>query len=274
MNTESALSSKPNSAEEPIPAVLLVGGLGTRLQPLLPSTPKPLAPVGGRPFLELLVLQLRSQGIHRLVLCTGHGAEQVEEKLGDGRKWDIQIEYSRESRPLGTAGALKLAERLLLQVPEFLVMNGDSFLEFDFRQFLRFHRGHQGLASMAVRKVSDASRYGTVQLDASQRVVGFCEKQDTGAPGLVNGGVYLFTCGVLPYLPEGPASLENDVFPRLLEYGVYAAEQEGIFIDIGTPEDYARAQTLHGRLCQAAQIQGQSFLDRDGVINRKALEGQ
>jgi D-glycero-D-manno-heptose 1,7-bisphosphate phosphatase len=118
--------------------------------------------------------------------------------------------------------------------------------------------------------VSDASRYGTVQLDARQRVVEFCEKQDTGAPGLVNGGVYLFTSGVLSYLPEGPASLENDVFPRLLEYGVYAAEQEGIFIDIGTPEDYARAQTLHGRLCQASQIQSQPFLDRDGVINRKA----
>ena len=236
--------------------------MGTRLQPVLPSTPKPLAPVGDVPFLELLVLQLRSQGIRHLVMCTGHRGEQIEQAFRDGRKWDVSIEYSRESRPLGTAGALKLAERCLLGVPEILVMNGDSFLEFDFPEFLRFHRGHGGLVSMAVRKVRDASRYGTVQLDAHFRVVGFWEKKNIRAPGIVNGGVYLFGSGALQYLSHGPASLENDIFPRLLDHGVYAAEQVGVFIDIGTPEDYARAQSLRQSLSQAAGNHGQGSFPR------------
>ena len=261
MNTR-AINSRIPEAFEQIPAVLLVGGMGTRLQPVLPSTPKPLAPVGDMPFLEILVLQLRSQGIRRLVLCTGHRAEQIEDVFGDGRKWDVAIEYSRESRPLGTAGALKFAERFLMPWAEFLVMNGDSFLEFELPRFQLFHREHVGLISMAVRRVADASRYGTVQLDTQQRVTGFCEKKDTGAPGIVNGGVYLFKQTVLQHLPNGPASLEKDIFPRLLEYGVYAAEQDGMFIDIGTPEDYARAQALRESLCQAAlhdpQIRGGS----------------
>ena len=251
MNTRAINASMPEALEQ-IPAVLLVGGMGTRLQPVLPSTPKPLAPVGGVPFLELLVRQVRSQGIRRLVLCTGHRAEQIEDVFGDGRKWDVAIEYSRESRPLGTAGALKLAERLLLPWAEFLVMNGDSFLEFEFPRLQRFHREHGGLASIAVRRVPDASRYGTVELDPRQRVIGFMEKKNSAAPGIVNGGVYLFKRAVLEHIPDGPASLEKDTFPRLLDYGVYAAEQAGMFIDIGTPEDYRRAQALRESLCQAA----------------------
>ena len=252
MNTEAITGRRYGAPWEPIPAVLLVGGMGTRLQSVLPSTPKPLAPVGELPFLELLVLQLRSQGIRRMVMCTGYRAEQVEHEFGDGQKWSVTIEYSRETRPLGTAGALKLAEPFLRSAPDFLVMNGDSFLEFDYPELLRFHQRHGGVASIAVRGVLDASRYGAVQFDAHHRVTGFCEKKSSKAPGMVNGGVYLFRRNVLEYLPNGPASLEKDIFPRLLDHGVYAAEQEGIFIDIGTPDDYARAQSLRQSLWQAA----------------------
>lgn len=257
MNREAIHKSSDRFHRENIPAVLLVGGLGTRLQSVLPSaTPKPMAPVGGTPFLELLVLQLRSQGIRRVVMCTGHRAEQIEEQFGDGRKWEVSIEYSRELHPLGTAGALKLAEGLLEEASDFLVMNGDSFLAFDFSHLLSFHREHHAVASMAVREVADASRYGTVDVDAFHRVVAFCEKTNIATPGIVNGGVYLFNQAVWKYLPEGPASLERDVFPRLVEQGVYASEQDGIFIDIGTPADYSQAQTLFERLSRAA-IEGQ-----------------
>lgn len=237
---------------EDLPAVLLVGGMGTRLQPILPSTPKPLARVGNMPFLELLVLQLRSQGIGRMVMCTGHLADQIEEQFGDGRKWGVAIEYSQETRPLGTAGAVKFAERYLQHDSDFLVMNGDSFLEIDLRQLIRFHREQGGLISMAVRRVPDAARYGTVQVDTDHRVVGFGEKTAGQAPGIVNGGVYLFHRAVLEQIPQGPASFEKDIFPSLLEQGVYALEQHGIFIDIGTPEDYARAQALARSLYEAA----------------------
>jgi NDP-sugar pyrophosphorylase family protein len=240
------------AAQQGTPAFLLVGGLGTRLQSVLPSTPKPLARVGNMPFLELLVLQLRSQGIRRIVLCTGHLASQIEQEFGDGRKWDVAISYSQESQPLGTAGAVKLAEGYLKQASDFLVMNGDSFLELDLRQLLQFHREHGGLVSMAVRKVPDAARYGTVHMDANHRVVGFSEKTGATVPGIINGGVYVFNRAVLDRVPQGPASFEKDVFPSVLEQGVYALEQHGMFIDIGTPEDYARAQTLCQSLYQAA----------------------
>ncbi len=241
-----------DSSLEQIPALLLVGGMGTRLRPVLSSKPKPLAPVGDIPFLELLVLQLRSQGVRRLVMCTGHQADQIQEEIGDGRKWDISIEYSRESEPLGTAGAIKFAEPFLSQAADFLVMNGDSFLELDFRKFARFHAEHGGLASIAVRGVPDAARYGTVRVDEGDRVVGFSEKRGVQEPGIVNGGIYLFKREIFRHIPEGPSSLEKDVLPAVLKGDSFAFEQHGMFIDIGTPEDYARAKALYQTLSEAA----------------------
>ena len=235
-----------------IKAIMLVGGLGTRLRSVVSSTPKVLASIGEKSFLELLVRQLRSQGIRKLVMCTGYLAEQIETRFGDGRKWDVSIEYSKEEMPLGTAGAVKLAQRNLQDSPEFLVLNGDSFLEIDFQSLVAFHRGHEGaMASMAVLRVENASRYGTVDMDATGRVTGFAEKTGREVPGLVNGGIYVFNRSVLQHISEGSASMERDVFPRLLAQGVYGQEQRGMFIDIGTPADYARAQELLRSLGEA-----------------------
>ena len=152
--------------QENIPAILLVGGKGTRLQAVVSSKPKPLALVGDIPFLELLVMQLRSQGVHRMIMSTGHLADQIEETFGDGVDGTADIRYSRESQPLGTAGAVKFAEGYLEESSDFLVVNGDSFMEIDIPEFLRFHRQHGGVVSMAVRRVPDAARYGTVHVDA------------------------------------------------------------------------------------------------------------
>src|ERR1700761_3357297 len=121
-------------------AVLLVGGLGTRLRSAVPSMPKALASVGERPFLELLVSQLARQGVTQLVMCTGYLAEQIEVALGDGSDFGVSIEYSKEAVPLGTAGALKHAQRYLQHEADFLVLNGDSFLETDFNELIRFHQ--------------------------------------------------------------------------------------------------------------------------------------
>jgi NDP-sugar pyrophosphorylase family protein len=243
-------------------AVLLVGGMGTRLRSVFPVTPKPLASVGEKSFLDLLIRQLRSQGICQLVMCTGYLAEQIERELGDGHAWDVAIEYSRETHALGTAGAVKLAERYLRDVSEFLVMNGDSFLEIDFHELIHFHRQHCGLASIAVWRANNAARYGTVQLGASSRVTGFVEKAGSESAGLINAGVYVFSRAVLEHIPDAPASLEKEVFPDLLDHGIYAMEQRGMFIDIGTPEDYARAQQLFDSLNDAA-LRGQRSVYRD-----------
>ena len=239
------VTAQNSATDKPrIPALLLVGGLGTRLRSLLPATPKALAPVGGAPFLELLVTQLRAQGIRHLVMCTGHLADQIEQRFGGGRDWNLNIDYSKETQPLGTAGAIKLAEHLLKDAADFLVMNGDSFLEVDFQQLIRFHHEHGGVVSMAVRNVPNAARYGTVRTNQSNRIIAFAEKRGLAEPGLISGGVYVFKRCVLEHIPDGQVSLEVDVFPSLLEEGMFAMRQDGLFIDIGTPEDYARAQSL------------------------------
>lgn len=228
-----------------IKALLLVGGLGTRLRSVLSSKPKVLASIGNESFLELLVRQLRSQGIRQLVMCTGYLADQVEGQFGDGSRWDVSIEYSKEETPLGTAGAVKLAKGYLENCSEFLALNGDSFLEINYEDLIGFHRRQpKAAATIAVTRVQDASRYGTVKIDSESRITGFAEKTGDNSPGLINGGVYVFSGAVWEFIPEGPASLERDVFPRLLEQRVYAYEQRGLFIDIGTPSDYSRAQDL------------------------------
>jgi len=236
-----------------IKAVLLVGGLGTRLRSVVPSAPKVLASVGKTSFLELLVEQLRSRGIRHLLLCSGYLADQIESQFGDGAAWGVSIEYSKEEQPLGTAGAVKKAKRYLRDVPAFIVMNGDSFLEVDFADLLDFHQSHSATVTLAVTRVEDTSRYGTVRVDSTGRVKGFAEKTNQAVPGLINGGVYVFSQAVFQYIPTGPASLEKDVFPALIENGAYAREQHGIFIDIGTPVDYVRAQKLSDSLKAAAK---------------------
>ncbi len=233
-------------------ALLLVGGLGTRLRSVVASTPKPLASVGNRPFLEILIRQLHNQAIRHLVLCTGYLAHEIEQELGDGRKWDLTIEYSNEPYALGTAGALKHAKLLVRDSSDFLVMNGDSFMEIDFQKLFNYHVSCGGIASMAVLRMKNEMRYGTVQMSASGRVSGFTEKSAGGSHGFVNAGIYVFNRRIFDHIPDGPWSLERDIFPNILELGVYASEQQGVFIDIGTPEDYARAQELSKRLDEAA----------------------
>jgi D-glycero-alpha-D-manno-heptose 1-phosphate guanylyltransferase len=240
-------------------AILLVGGLGTRLRSVVPSKPKALASIGERPFLELLVRQLSAQGICHLVLSTGYLAEQIEEVLGDGNEFGVTIEYSKEDTPLGTAGAIKLAQKFVQHDSEFLVLNGDSFLETDFGALVSFHRRHGGAASIAVVSVENASRYGTVLLRTDSRVQEFREKTGLDVPGIINAGIYVLGNAIFDRIADGPASLERDVFPRLLEHGVYAFEQRGIFIDIGTPDDYKKARQMCDRLTNAATFNGRSL---------------
>jgi len=244
------------------PVLLLVGGLGTRLRPLLSDKPKPLAPIGGISFLELLVLQLRSQGLRRLVMGTGFRAEQIRQEFGDGRNWNVSIEYSEERQPLGTAGAIKLAEKFLSCSSNFVVMNGDSFLELDLPRMIRFHEEQGGLATIAVHRVPDAARYGTVLVDSNHKVGRFSEKTGIAEPGLINGGVYVFDREIFRHIPDGPCSLEKDVLPRMLHLGVRALEQRGMFIDIGTPEDYARAKAMHQKLSEAARAASQVISEK------------
>jgi NDP-sugar pyrophosphorylase family protein len=222
-------------------AFVLAGGLGTRLKPRFGDLPKPLAPVGGRPFLARQLEWLRDRGVTRAVILAGYGAEQVREALGDGGALRMAIDYSIEAEPLGTGGALKLAEGFV--DGPVLVVNGDTLGECDpwMLERDRWERGVVG--AVALYRVPDANARGRVEHEAG-RVTRFVEK-DAGwhGPAWVNGGQYAFSPALWRHLPAGRSSLEREVLPGLAAAGLLAgSEVNGRFWDIGTPEDHERAE--------------------------------
>jgi NDP-sugar pyrophosphorylase family protein len=231
------------------PVVILAGGLGTRLRPVLTDLPKGLAPVGDEPFLQVQIEMLRGQGAREFVLCVGHLAGHIRDHLGDGTKWAVRIRYSADGeRRLGTGGALKRAERYF--TPRAVALNGDTYLAVSFERLLEHHlraRGDAGaMATLSLARAPDAGRYGTVLLDAGgQYVTGFREKEAAtdGARRWLNAGAYVIERDLLDLMePDAPASLECDVLPRVLAAGhrIAAFRCAGPFYDIGTPADLAR----------------------------------
>lgn len=200
-----------------------------------------MAPVAHRPFLEYLILQLKRHSLTDIVLCTGYLGEQIERYFGDGSRWGVHISYSREREPLDTGGAIKLAEKLVKE-ENFLVMNGDSFLEVDLNELIDYHLKRKALITMALVEVEHPRRYGAVEINEDGEIKSFVEKGETSGSKLINGGIYVLNKKVFDYIPEGKASLEKEVFPKLVGRGFYGILVKGFFIDIGVPEDYQRLQ--------------------------------
>lgn len=226
-------------------AIVLVGGMGTRLRAALPDTPKPLAPVAGRPFLAWVLDELVSGGISRLILATGYGASRIQDTIG-GSWQGVEVAYSQESEPMGTGGALKLAIAHSSGGGVHLV-NGDTYLEYS-PVSLREHASSLGVdAAVALARVPDVGRYGAVDVRGGL-VRSFHEKGQRG-PGLINAGCYFLGSDVLRALPDIDAfSFERDVLPALARERRLAGYAEADkFIDIGIPEDYAKAQTWFAR---------------------------
>jgi len=222
-------------------AVILAGGLGTRLGELTRHTPKPLLAVGGVPFLEHIVWGLRRQGITRFLFSVGHLADRVIEHFGDGDGLGSHFAYVVEDRPLGTGGALLLAAPRLEE--RFLVLNGDTLFDVDVLELDRLADSGGYQATLALRADPSIERYGGVQLDGSV-VTGFEEKSGTGE-GLINGGVYIIRREALEQLPASPSSLERDMFPALARQRRLGGKLfDGLFIDIGTPSSLAEARRL------------------------------
>ena len=224
-------------------AFVLCGGAGTRLRPVLADQPKSMAPISGTPFLQLLLDGLRSQGVGDVILGTGYMAEQIERYFGSGSKLGIRLRYSREDEPLGTGGALKLAEPIISD--PVLVLNGDSYVEWELVPILELFTAKDADMVIVLQAVTDVTRYGSVELDQDGRISQFVEKGASAGPGLINAGVYLLRKQIVRDLAAGTfISLEREVFPRLLDRGVYGLISTGLFIDIGIPDDFKRAQTL------------------------------
>jgi D-glycero-alpha-D-manno-heptose 1-phosphate guanylyltransferase len=221
-------------------AIVLAGGLGTRLASRLQGLPKPMAPVAGRPFLEILLAQLRRSSCARVLLSVGHRHEVIQEHFGAAFE-GMKIDFVVEGAPLGTGGAIRLALERASE-DSVLVLNGDTFLDADYAEMMRFHAEESAEATLAVVRRDDVSRYGGVIIDG-RRIVGFEEKGRSG-PGWINAGTYVLARNLAwpPALAE-KFSIETDFFvPEVARLRPAAYKVEGYFLDIGVPEDYDRAQ--------------------------------
>lgn len=242
---------------------MLAGGFGTRLAHVVPDVCKPMAPVAGRPFLRFIMDQLAAAGFDRAVVADGYRREQIEDFFGSAYR-GMAVEYSPEDTPLFTGGAVKRALGRC-QSGWVFVLNGDTWLDVDFAamEAVAADSPDDVSAVIAVKRMRDFERYGTVDVDAGGALAAFHEKRPC-EEGLINAGVYLLRRDALDDMPE-KFSLESDFFERVVGDGALrAAECGGGFIDIGVPEDYELAQTMLAPLAKPWKL---AMFDRDGTIN-------
>lgn len=225
-----------------LPAVVLVGGEGTRLRPLTERTPKPMLPLLGRPLLSHTFDHLRSGGVDRVVLACGYLPTQIEEYFGP-RYEEVALEYRVEPEPLGTGGAIRFGAEGFDTT--FLALNGDSLREADLDTLVDFHRSADAKATLLLARVPDPARYGLVRRDEAGRVTAFVEKPDPAEidTNLINAGLYVLEPDVLNLIePGSPVSIERDVFPALVKEGsLYGLALPGYWLDVGTPQSYLQA---------------------------------
>ena len=223
-------------------AIILAGGRGTRLASRLNGIPKPMASVAGRPFLELLLDELQRSGVTRVLLSVGHLRHVIIDHFGAMYR-DIHIEYVVEEQPLGTGGAIRLA-LARAHTPQVFVVNGDTFLQLDYAAMLAAHTRDSATLTMASAHLQDIGRYGGLVTDHTGRIVAFSEKGTTG-PGRINAGVYVLNRDVSWFGLPDAFSFETDfLMPHLNDIAPRAYPTDGLFLDIGIPEDLDQAQTL------------------------------
>lgn len=223
-------------------AIVLAGGLGTRLHKVVSDVPKSMAMVNHRPFLEYLLDYLISQGIAKAVLSVGYKREHIINHFQDKYK-SLAVSYAVEEEPLGTGGGIRLAF-WKVEAQRAFVMNGDSLFRLDYRQMLAEHLKKKSVATLALRKLADTARYGRVTLNRNNRITGFTEKDEHAGPGYINGGVYIIE---KPFLMEpefrGKFSIEKDCFEQCYqEDRLFGFPSSAYFLDIGIPDDYIKAQ--------------------------------
>jgi len=233
-----------------VPCLILCGGQGTRLREVVPNRPKALAEVKGRPFIFFLLDQLLRFGVRRVVLCTGFKGDQIKESIRDSYG-NLEIDYSQENTSLGTAGAIKAATETVVD-ETLLVINGDSYVDYDFHSFLLQHQTTGSNFSMVLAQFVESQRYGAVQVDKKNRVTRFLEKSTRASNelSLINAGTYLISRECIKSFPmENPLSLETRIIPASVGKGLHGFIAGGRFIDIGTPSSFAEAGKFFDALC-------------------------
>lgn len=224
-------------------AVILAGGFGTRLQRVVNNVPKPMAPVCNQPFLNYQLRFLKHFGLKRVVLSVGHLHQTITGYYGKNFE-GLELDYVIENEPLGTGGGIRLALEMCSD-HAVLALNGDSFFDFNLKSYYEKFRHTQAEVALALRRVPDAGRYGTIQTNPAGKILSFNEKNGKPLPGLINAGVYILSTA--QFLKHTPAnknfSIERDFFEtRPGDTTLHGFEFDGYFIDIGVPEDYQKAQ--------------------------------
>ena len=223
--------------------IILAGGLGTRLASVVSDVPKPMAPVAGKPFLEQVLKSLPLQHIAKVILAVGYKYEKIEEYYGSVYN-TIPLEYSIATEPLGTGGGIGLALRKCT-AEHILILNGDTFFDVNLEELIQVHNAEQALLTLALKQMDSPDRYGTVLLEGNT-VVRFQEKQIGLSTGLINGGVYLASKALILELPQTEKySFETQILEDKVASGQLKGYiSQGLFIDIGIPTDYERAQSI------------------------------
>jgi D-glycero-alpha-D-manno-heptose 1-phosphate guanylyltransferase len=222
----------------PVTALILAGGRGKRLRSVVSDRPKPMALIGRVPFLEILIRSLASKGVRDFVLLTGYMGEIIEEYFKVPFDGSLSIKFSRERLALGTGGAVKIAESLASD-PSLLV-NGDTFFDGDLDSLIQFHKKKSATVTLSLFPVEDVTRYGSVEVDHEGRITGFREKAEGMGPGLINAGLSALSRDFITSLPDGPFSMEQEIFPTLVNSGkMFGLCMKRPFFDIGTPASYS-----------------------------------
>jgi len=239
-------------------ALILAGGFGTRLRPLSCTRPKILFPITNKPLLDLTLKKLSINGVKEVILAVNYGAETLMSYCGNVR-YGMKIFYSKDTaqphslgfssyRPLGTGGPIKKAEKLLGRDEDFLVLNGDILTNLDYSALMQKHRESGGIATIALSRVEDPSRYGVVELKENMRIIRFVEKpsRDEAPSSLINAGIYALSPEIFDYIPETkPCSIEREVFPKLAAKNLlFGYPFQDLWIDVGKKEDYLKANVF------------------------------
>ena len=242
-------------------ALILVGGEATRLRPLTCNIPKSMVPVLNTPFLEHVIRHLGGHNVKDIVLAQGHLPKPMVDYFGDGSRFGVKLTYVLETKPMGTAGAVKNAEQYLHK--SFLVLNGDIFTDLDITAMKQFHENRRAKATIALTPVEDPTAYGLIETSSDGRVTRFMEKPgwDQITTNMINAGTYILDEDVLKKIPlQTNYSFERQLFPQLLEQGeaVYAYPSSAYWMDIGTPEKYLKLQRdlMRGEVRGYSLVQG------------------
>jgi D-glycero-alpha-D-manno-heptose 1-phosphate guanylyltransferase len=223
-------------------AIILAGGLGSRLKEEVPDVPKCMAPVNGKPFLTYVLTYLEKQNFNKVILSVGHLKEQIINYFGNSFQ-SISIDYAIEHEPLGTGGAIKLALTQSCHNNVF-VLNGDTFFTANLESMEQLHFNSGSDITLAVKLVENANRYGIVEMDSTDRIISFREKDQNAIEGWINGGIYLINKQVIEAINENKFSIENDFFKLFTSTLKFQAFRSlDFFLDMGIPHDYRNAQS-------------------------------